>query len=119
MQSPLRSPKSISLLICLLSISTTVGAQKTYTPAQLHRMVDSGNYPKQGSVITKSERIDYSTCIRKIESMIASVRPNYPTRTVVSTNLMRTEKLWTNDGAMTVTCSAPDNKLIITSATYQ
>ncbi|MBT9137223.1 MAG: hypothetical protein DDT34_02311 [Firmicutes bacterium] len=101
-----------------LALSAPANAQKTYTPAQLQSMVQSGKYPKQGAPSTQTQSIDYVACIAKVESVVASVRPNYPAQTVVSTNLMRMEKVWTNDAAMTLTCSAPDGKLVITSAPY-
>ena len=111
----------ISLSIAVLTLPSCASIQggATYTPAQLRSMVQNGNYPKQGSPSTKSERIGYSACVEKIESVVASVSTNYPSRTIVNTKIMRMEKLWTNDAAMTFTCSAADNKLVITSAQYQ
>lgn len=106
------------LSITALILSTSASAQKTYTPAQLQRMVQSGSYPKQGAPSTQTLSIDYVSCIAKVESIVASVRPNYPAQTVASTNLMRIEKVWTNDAAMTLSCSASDRKLVITSAPY-
>lgn len=102
----------------ITTMATFAYAQKTYTPAELRKMVDAGMFPRQGSPTTKAESMNYTTCIAKVESVIASVRPNYPTRTVASTNIMRMEKLWTNDAAMTLTCSAHDGKFVITSAPY-
>lgn len=93
-------------------------AGKTYTPAQLRSMVRSGNYPKQGSPSTQSQRMDYSTCIAKVAALVSSVQPEYPTSTVLNTNIARIEKVWTNDAAMTLSCSAPDGKLVITTAPY-
>jgi len=81
-------------------------------------MIQSGNYPKQGSPSTQSQSADYVACIATVESMIASIKPNYPAKTVVSTNIVRIDKVWTNDAAMTLTCSAADKKLVITSAPY-
>lgn len=96
----------------------SIPKSSVYTPAQLRSMVQSGNYPRQGSPITKSESIGFSACISKIEAVVGSVSPNYPSRTIVNSNAMRMEKLWTNDAAMTFTCSAGDGKLIVTSAPY-
>ena len=101
-----------------ISISAPASAQKTYTPNQLQSMIEKGIYPKQGSPSTHTQKIDYVACIAKIEATIASVRPNYPARTIASTNVMRTEKIWINDAAITLTCSAPDKKFIITTAPY-
>ncbi|MDA3933824.1 MAG: hypothetical protein PF630_05790 [Gammaproteobacteria bacterium] len=109
---------SIAVIVMALIHAAPASAQKTYTPAQLRSMVQSGNYPEQGSPSTQTKSTDYASCIAQVESVVASVRPNYPSQTVVSTNLMRMEKIWTNDAAMTLTCSAADKKLVITSAPY-
>jgi len=101
-----------------LALSAPASAQKTYTPAQLQSMVQSGNYPKQGALSTQTQHIDYVACIAKVEWVVASIGPYYPAKTVVSTNIMRMDKVWTNDAAVTLTCSAPDKKLIITFAPY-
>ena len=103
----------------LLSSSIPALAQKTYTPAQLRAMVNSGRYPDQGAASTQTKTMDYSQCIATLESVVGAVRPNYPAQTIVSTNLMRVEKVWTNDAAVTVSCSAPDRKLVMTSAPYR
>lgn len=101
-----------------LGVASPAIAGKTYTPAQLRSMVQSGNYPKQGSASTQSQRMDYSACIAKVAAVVSSVQPEYPTSTVLSTNIARIEKVWTNDAAMTLSCSAPDGKLVITTAPY-
>jgi len=93
-------------------------AQKTYTPAQLKTMVASGKYPSQGAPSTRSEVVPFSVCVTKVQQVLDAVKSNYPAATIVSTNILRVEKLWTNDAAMTFSCSAPDGKLAITSAPY-
>ena len=105
----------------ILTLASCANKQSTYTytPNQLRSMVQSGNYPRQGSPETKSESLGYSACVTRVEGIVASVRPNYPTATVVNTRIMRIEKVWTNDAAMTLTCSATDGRLVITSAPYQ
>ena len=60
----------------------------------------------------------YSACIEKVTAIVISVQPNYPTSTILSTNIARIEKVWTNDAAMTLSCSAADGKLVITTAPY-
>lgn len=94
-------------------------AGKTYTPAQLRKMVAAGKFPDQGPVETKVQRMDYTTCIASMASVVESVQPDYPTKTIMSSNIGRIEKVWTNDAAMTLTCSAPDGKLVITTAKYK
>lgn len=99
---------------CATSSTTT----NNYTPSQLRIMVQNGNYPKQGSPTTKSEVIRFSDCLARVSGLISAIGSSYPTRTIVNTNTVRMEKVWTNDGAMTFTCSAADNKLIVTNAPY-
>lgn len=101
-----------------LGIVSPAFAEKTYTPAQLRSMVQSGNYPKQGSPLTQSQSLGYSACIAKVKAVVGSVQSEYPSSTVLSTNIARIDKVWTNDAAMTLSCSAPDGKLVITTAPY-
>ena len=91
----------------------------TFTPAQLQSMVQSGNYPREGTPVTNSESIGWSACIAKVETLLKTVGPNYPSQVTVSTPITQTVKLWTNDGALTLTCIATDGELIITRAQYQ
>lgn len=82
-------------------------------------MVQKGKYPKQGEVDTKTLTMDYVPCVVHITSLVESVQPNYPTRTIASTNILRVEKMWTNDAAVTLSCSALDKKMVMTSAPYE
>ena len=99
-------------------LSSPAIAEKTYTPAQLRQMVGSGNPPKQGKPNTQKESMSFSSCVSKVNAIVASVRDNYPAEVVVRTNLVHLAKIWTNDAAMTLTCSAPDKLLIITASKY-
>ena len=107
-----------TMIITLLLGSGSVFAQKTYTPAQLNKMVDSGSFPKQGPVKTQSQSMAFSACIAKVEAVIGSDDSNYPAKTIASSDVVRMVKLWTNDAAMTLTCSAADSKITITKAPY-
>ncbi len=107
---------SATTLTALLSIAAH--ADRTYTPAQLNRLVNSGNPPPQGPITTTTQSIDFASCVAKIESIAAAIGSHYPTYTVVKTNIMRVEKFWTNDAAMTATCVAADRKLVLTTAKY-
>lgn len=107
-----------NIFIGALTFSAFASESITYTPTQLQEMVSNNNYPQQGAVSTKSLDVDFTTCIAKIDSIIESVSSNYPTKTIVATNAMRIEKIWTNDSAMVLTCSSADQKLIITTAPY-
>lgn len=102
-----------------LLAATPAYAGKTYTPAELHRMINAGKYPKQGPVKEQVRELGYATCINTMDQIIGAMKPHYPSALIVSTNTMRTEKVWTNDGAVTVTCSAANDKLIMTVAPYE
>jgi hypothetical protein len=99
-------------------VTSAFAQKKTYTPAQLKMMVESGKPPRQGTPTTQTKSMSYSKCVETMMFVVNSVKPSYPTSTVMSTNIARIEKVWTNDAAMTITCSAPDGKLVITSAPY-
>jgi hypothetical protein len=109
---------SVAVVTIGLALASPAFAGKTYTPAQLHSMVESGKFPAQGTPSTQSESMDYAACIARVESIVNSVRPNYPTQKVLSTDIVRIEKIWKNDSTMTLTCSAPDKKLVTTTSPY-
>lgn len=94
-------------------------ASRTYTPEQLRNMIGSGNYPAQGAISERTQDVDFPYCITLVETLTASVGPHYPSELVVNTNGLRVTKVWTNDAAMTFTCSALETKLTITSASYR
>lgn len=101
-----------------LGIVSPSFAGKTYTPSELRSMIQSGKYPAQGTPSAQSQPMSYSDCVAKVTAVVSSVQPEYPTSTVVNTAIARIEKVWTNDAAMTLSCSAPDAKLVITTAPY-
>jgi hypothetical protein len=109
---------SALLFITSVSLGIPSNAQKTYTPDQLRNMIQRGNYPQQGKPSTQSQNLDYASCIAKVAQAVSAVGDAYPTRTIVSTNTMIVQKVWTNDAAVTVTCSAADQIFVITSAPY-
>lgn len=112
--------KSLALVILTLTISSYAFAQVTYTKDQLNRMVDSGQFPEQSPVTTNSSRdMSFAGCKVAIEAIMSQIRAEYPVRTVVDTALMYTVKAWTNDGAITATCSEPDQKMVLTQAPYK
>jgi hypothetical protein len=116
MESPMRL---VIISALLLSMPVMALAQKTYTPSQLRAMVKSGKYPPQGQANSESKNMDYASCVSLVERTVRGVTPEYPASTIVSTNLMRVEKIWSNDAAVTITCSAPDSKMTMTSARYR
>lgn len=108
---------SIGTLI-ILFFSPSAYAEKTYTPDQLRRMVNSGNPPEQVSPTTQTKTMPFDSCIISVDTIIDSIEPNYPTKVIAKTNIVYTVKIWTNDAAMTLSCSQPDRKLVITTAKY-
>ncbi len=112
--------KKILLAVLLAILATSAYAGKTYTQSQLNHMVNSGHYPDQGSVInTQTKSISYSACKVEVENVMSQLRGSYPVKIIVNTNILYTVKAWTNDGAITVSCSGPDHKMVITQATYR
>ena len=109
----------ILVLAALLSAASVAHATKTYTPAQLRQMVNSGSPPAQGSPTTQKETMAFSSCVGKVAGIVAAVGDQYPARTIVNTSIMHVAKVWTNDAAMTLTCSSPDRTLVITTAKYR
>ncbi|MDX9834601.1 MAG: hypothetical protein RBT36_05215 [Desulfobulbus sp.] len=93
-------------------------AARTYTPEELRGMIESGKYPSQSSPTSKSQVSSFAACVDKAKSVSASVQPEYPVKVVVNTSVLYTVKFWTNDAAMTVSCSASDGKIVITTAPY-
>jgi hypothetical protein len=108
----------LAVLVLAAVFSWPVHAAKTYTPQQLRKMVESGNLPKQGSPTTQTQSIPFPSCVAKVSDVIESVKAQYPTKIIVQTKVLHMAKVWTNDGAMTLSCSQPDGKLVITNAKY-
>lgn len=108
------------LLLVLSFVSAASQADTTYTPQQLRSMISSGSYPEQGPVTdTKTKPSTFDACKVSIEAITSQFRDSYPVRTIVDTSLLYTVKIWVNDAAMTVSCSSPDEKMVITQAPYK
>ncbi|MBK8163757.1 MAG: hypothetical protein IPK65_11645 [Gammaproteobacteria bacterium] len=83
-------------------------------------MVKSGNYPPQGKVTdTETQAMSFRACTEQINQIIGSITPEYPVEIIVDTQIMKMIKAWTNDGAITLTCSGPDEKFTFTTAPYK
>ncbi len=112
--------KKLLATIILVMMIMSAYAEKTYTPSELNRMVNSGQYPEQGPVSNKETKsISFSDCIVAVESIMSQIRDLYPVETIVDTGLVYMVKAWTNDGAITATCSKSDEKMVITVAPYR
>lgn len=108
----------VAVAALMFGVAPLVMAAKTYTPSQLHRMVDAGHPPKQGKVTTKTMTMRYAACIENITTTLQAIGASYPSKPVVVSDQMTMLKLWTNDAAMTLSCSASDQKMVITQAPY-
>ena len=106
--------------IILFMVCISAFAEKTYTPGELNRMVDNGQYPEQGPVSnTETKSISFSDCILAVEDIMSQIRDLYPAETIVDTGLVYMVKAWTNDGAITATCSKSDKEMVLTVAPYR
>ncbi len=112
--------KSRAIIVACITFLTAASAHagNTYTPAQLSKMIEAGRYPKQGNVTKTVKSIVYAACILNLEKFVDAIKPPYPAETIASTDTIRTDKLWTNDAAMTVTCLAESDEMVITIAPY-
>lgn len=98
---------------------TGLSPHPTYRPEQLREMIARRQFPTQGPPITTKKPMDYAACVTAAGSVAAAVGEAYPATVVVNTALMYVVKLWTNDAAVVVTCSAPDKSMVTTVSTYR
>lgn len=112
--------KKLFVMIILMMLIISAYAEKTYTPSQLNRMVNSGQYPEQKPVSnTQTRSISFAACKIAVENIMSQLRGLYPVETIVDTGLVYMVKAWTNDGATTATCSKSDKKMVLTVAPYR
>lgn len=112
---------SIVATILLASVAVLGGiahAERTYTPSQLKAMIKAGKYPDQGEPETVIYVTDFESCKVRVLMIFAPVKDEYPVLTIVQTKAMLVRKVWTNESAVTVTCSAKDEKMVIATAPY-
>ncbi len=60
----------------------------------------------------------FNVCVGKIDAIVDSIEEHYRAKSIVQTKLLYMVKVWTNDAAMTLSCSQSDKKLIISTAKY-
>ncbi|WP_017347152.1 hypothetical protein [Pantoea sp. A4] len=110
--------KIIILLIALISFGAS--ASTTYTKEQLNDMDAADQLPEQEPPVTKGvEQVDFTTCKSDANNVLNKVADYYPAKEVVNTSALYVVKMWANDGVITVTCSEPDSKKIITQSSYR
>lgn len=109
------------LFLGLFLISMTLSAfAKTYTKEELNRLAQSGNYPTQGVLEPVSDEvIQFDACKEAAKSIVDSVSSNYPTKVLSDTSLMYSAKVWTNDAAILMTCTQPDNRSTVKKSVYK
>lgn len=99
---------------------SSVFAATTYTKEQLNSMVTAGSYPDQLPTVTRSaESMAFGQCKNDAFTMYSQIVGDYPAQVIIDTNILYMVKLWTNDGAITISCSEPDVKRIVTQAAYR
>jgi hypothetical protein len=111
--------KKTFVVILIVVASTAAYAGKVYTPNQLNRMVNSGQYPDQGPVSTQTKSMSFAVCKLTAETVMSQISRSYPVKVILDTSALYTVKAWVNDGAITVSCSNPDSKMVITRAQYR
>ncbi len=95
-------------------------AGNTYTKEQLNRMAASGKYPDQGPILeSQNRRMSFQACKVTAERVMSQLRGSYPVVTAVDTNILYIAKSWANDGVTTVTCSKPDENMLVTRSAYR
>lgn len=105
----------MGLLLCTWHIAEA----KSYTPSQLRAMVAAGKYPREKDPTSSSKPMGFESCRQFVQMMLNQVQPDYPVKTIVDTGIVFSQKTWTNDGAVMLTCSSPDQKMITTNSPYR
>ncbi|MHB4675714.1 hypothetical protein ACYB5H_03340 [Klebsiella pneumoniae] len=109
-----------SLILASLLMAFSASAATTYTKEQLNSMDASGQYPDQEPPVTKSvEAVDFDRCKQDAYSIYSQISGSYPAKEIVNTGVLYVVKLWTNDGAIMVSCSEPDGKKVVTQSSYK
>ncbi len=91
---------------------------KIYTPDQLNQMAASGSYPQQYPPTSTVKSMEFRECRSKVNDSVDAVKDKYPAEILVDTPTVLLAKIWTNNAALTLTCSRPDANLTITNAKY-
>jgi len=110
--------KKVLLLAALAAFGA--GASTTYTKEQLNDMDRMGQYPEQEPPVTKGvESVDFAKCKNDAGGIYSQVSGNYPAKELVNSGILYVVKIWTNDGAIMISCSEPDGKKVITQSSYK
>lgn len=103
-----------------MAFAFSAGAVSTYTKEQLNDMSAAGKYPEQESPVTKSvENVSFTECKSNAQNVLNQISGNYPAKEIVNTGVLYVVKIWTNDGVITVSCSEPDGRKVVTQSSYK
>ena len=108
----------IRLIVAGLSISAA-NAGKTYTQSQINEMVNTGNFPEQKLVDTKTHKTSFRACKAAANRMMADIGATYPVEEIVTTRALYMVKMFTNTGTVLITCSKPDETMVLSISDYQ
>lgn len=108
-------------VLLVLFLKPQVGfSGKTYTAEELKTMIARGQPPKQGPAKTITKKASFLVCKKTANSMLLQVRAaGYPAEIVVNTKILYIVKFWTADGAVTISCTPLEKKMVITQAPYE
>lgn len=87
-----------------------------------HEVVKKENPPKKEvGLETTTKEMDFDSCIA-LQSQFANElisSGNYKVVNIVDTDILSIKRMCTNDGSVLVTCSKPDNKMVLTKSPHQ
>lgn len=110
--------QALAVAICASLTLPVWAADKTYTSQQLKALVDAGKFPPQYEPTQKSDSLEFAPCKGMVRQTLRDIGTNYPTRTLLDTPQILSVKIWTNDGAIVMTCSK-DGKFVMQQSKYR
>ncbi len=113
-----RVAQTLLLVACVAAATPAAAADKTYTIQQLKVLVDAGKFPPQAEPTQKTDSLEFVPCKAMVRQTVRDVAANYPTRTLLDTPQMLSMKIWTNDGAIVMSCSQ-DGKFVMQQSKYR
>lgn len=90
--------------------------------AKKHEVVKKESVPKKEvGLETTTKELDFDSCIA-LQNQFASdltSSGNYKVVNIVDTDILSIKRMCTNDGSVLVTCSKPDNKMVLTKSPHK
>lgn len=93
--------------------------------AKKHEVAKQENKTKKESSVAKLEtttkEMDFTSCVllQNQTAEAISSSGNYKVVNIVDTDILKVKRMCTNDGSVLVSCSAPDNKMILTKSPHR